>query len=79
MKTAFVLSIASLLMLLSGCQTAPTVCPSQPEPPAKVPLGESFQEQMQRFLSGLLDEPMSYELPSKGAKVGRNEGTRLDH
>lgn len=81
MKPAFVLSIASLLTLLSGCQTAPTVCPSLPEPPAKVPLGPSFQHEIARFLSGSLDEPMSYALPSTGARVGtpsRNEGGRLD-
>lgn len=83
MKRAFARSTAVWLMLLSGCQTAPIVCPKPPEPPAKVPLGESYLVQMQRFLSGSLEEPMNYALPSKGAKVGtpepsRNEGGRLD-
>lgn len=84
MKHACALSIAASLTLLSGCQTAPIVCPKPPDPPARAPLGASFHDEMQRFLSGSLDEPMSYALPSKGAKVGtppepsRNEGGRLD-
>lgn len=84
MKRAFSRSTAAWLMLLSGCQTAPIVCPKPPDPPARAPLGASFHDEMQRFLSGSLDEPMSYALPSKGARVGtqpepsRNEGGRLD-
>ena len=62
-------SALASLMLLSGCATAPTVCPSPAAPPAKVPLGPSFQDEMRRFLSGSLPEPTTSELPSQPAKT----------
>lgn len=62
-------SVLASLMLLSGCATAPNVCPSLPAPPAKVPLGPSFQDQMQHFLAGSLPEPTTSEQPSQPAKT----------
>lgn len=48
-----VLALALPLLLVS-CAAAPSVCPSPPLPPAPVPLGPSFQDRMQLFLSGKL-------------------------
>lgn len=48
-------------LLLASCGSAPSVqCPEpprKPEPPALVPLGPSFQDEMRSFLRGLLPEP----------------------
>lgn len=63
------LLLASAL-LCTSCAVAPTVCPKLPEPPAKVPLGLSFQDEMQQFLRGSLPEPISYELSLPPAKIG---------
>lgn len=52
-------SMLALLTLLSGCASAPTVCPNLPEKPVRVDLGPSFQDQMQDFLKGMLPEPMN--------------------
>lgn len=58
---------ASVMLLLPACKTAPVAippaqvaCPAPP-PLAKVPLGPSFLEQMQSFLSGSLPEQTSSE------------------
>ena len=50
----------SMPLLLQACATAPSA-PQCPPPvqelkPARAPLGQPFQNQMQRFLSGLLPE-----------------------
>lgn len=86
MRPIYSLCSAVLLPWLTACATAPSVPPQCPEPlpplrPPPAPLGPSYVEMMRSFLAGSLDEPMSYALPSKGAKVGtpsRNEGGRLD-
>lgn len=62
--------LASLLSL-SACATAPTVCPKPPAPPAPVPLGPSFQDEMQLFLSGSLPEQTNSEKPSTHASKER--------
>lgn len=60
---------ALLLIALPGCRTAPIASPPvQVEPPrkpplAKVPLGPSFQDEIARFLSGLLPEQTSSARP----------------
>ena len=51
------LSMLVSLTLLSSCASAPSVCPSPPRLPVREPLGESFQPQMQDFLSGKLPAP----------------------
>ena len=66
---ACALSTIALLMLLSGCATAPIDCPRLPEPPARVPLGENFQDRMQQFLSGTLPTPVDYSLHSAPART----------
>lgn len=59
----------TLLLLLPGCRTAPIASPPvQVEPPrkpplAKVPLGPSFRDQMQSFLTGKLPEQTSSARP----------------
>lgn len=65
----FVALAAVSLTLLSGCATAPTVCPNRPAPPAKVPLGPSFQDEMRRFLNGSPPEPTTSVLPSQPVKT----------
>lgn len=72
MKSRSVALVAASLMLLSACASAPSVCPSPPEPPAPVPLGPSFQDEMQRFLNGSLPEQMSYELRLPAARETRS-------
>lgn len=57
------LSTLALLMSLNGCASVQTVCPETPPLTARVPLGESFQQQMQLFLQGSLPEPTSSEQP----------------
>lgn len=69
------LLIASALLCVS-CATAPSVCPKLPEPPAKAPLGPSFQDEMQQFLKGSPPEQTSYELISAPAKTGSGRLTR---
>jgi hypothetical protein len=64
------ISMLALLMLCSGCATVPSACPAPPPPPAKVPLGPSFQDQMESFLKGSLPEPINYALPLENAKGG---------
>lgn len=60
MKTAYALFLASATLLLQACATAPSVplCPPpvQQLKPVRVPLGQPFQDQMQRFLQGKLPE-----------------------
>jgi hypothetical protein len=57
-KTPFsALFLAALLLLCSACATAPIACPSPRVPPAPVPLGPSFQDEMGSFLKGSLPEP----------------------
>jgi len=54
--------VLSLLLLLPACSSAPIASPPQqveaarPPPLAKQPLGPSYLDQMQNFLSGLLSE-----------------------
>jgi len=67
------MSLLLSTLLSAGCATVPPVaqtCPKLPEPPARVPLGPSFQERMDAFLQGKLPEPISYELRSPSAKGG---------
>lgn len=64
------LLLASLLALLSGCVTAPTVqpqvqCPKPPEILNREPLGQSYTDRMQLFLSGKLPEPIDSKTPLK--------------
>jgi hypothetical protein len=60
---------ALLLIALPGCRTAPIASPPvQVEPPrkpplVKVPLGPSFRDRMQSFLTGKLPEPTSSARP----------------
>ena len=75
MKASFAALAAGLLTLLSACTTAPLVCPSPPVPPAPEPLGPSFQDQMQLFLSGKPPELTPYALPLPAAK---DKPTRMD-
>lgn len=63
-------------MLCASCAVAPTVCPKLPEPPAKVPLGPSFQDEMRLFLKGSLPEPISYELSLPPARTGSGGPTK---
>ena len=54
------LSILALGLILQACATAPSVpstCPQFPALDARVPLGQSFQDRTQSFLSGKLPEP----------------------
>ena len=64
------LSIAALLMLLSGCATVQNACQSLLEAPVKAELGPSFQDLMRDFLSGKLPEPMSLDQPLAPATPG---------
>ena len=68
-------SMLILLMLLTGCTTAPRVlvqaiCPRIPEldqpPAAQVP---AFTNRMQSFLQGNLPAPTSYSLTSGSARL----------
>lgn len=65
----FGLSMAVLLMLLSGCATAPSASLKPPSPPARAPLGENFQEEMQRFLNGSLPALKPSDESSKPRKT----------
>lgn len=56
------LSLASMLAsltLLSACESVPRVasCPPTPRLPVREPLGPTYQDRMQDFLSGKLPEP----------------------
>lgn len=62
-------------MLCASCAVAPTVCPKLPEPPARVQLGPSFQDEIATFLQGSLPEPISYELSLPPAKIGSGKPT----
>ncbi len=68
-------SLLASALLCTSCAVAPTVCPKLPEPPAKVPLGPSFQDEMQQFLRGSLPEPISYELSLPPARTGSGKPT----
>lgn len=61
-------SLLLVTVLLTSCASAPTVCPSPPDKPAKVPLGPSFQDEMRSFLQGSLPERTNSEPPSEPAK-----------
>ncbi len=64
-------SMIGLLMLCSGCATAPQiVCPSLPVPPVRVQLGPSFQDEMQMLLQGSPPEPITSDPDSLSAKPG---------
>lgn len=61
------------LLLLPGCGTARIASPPagaecpKPPPLVRVPLGQSYIDQMQLFLSGSLNEPTSSAPPSPPA------------
>lgn len=61
-----VLTLA-LPMLLASCAAAPSACPEpvlvKRSHPAREPLGPSFQDRMQLFLSGKLPEQIDSEQP----------------
>ena len=59
-KTA---SLLASLTILSGCASVQPVpvCPEIPPLTVRVPLGESFQQQMRLFLQGSLPEPTNSE------------------
>lgn len=61
-------SALASLTLLSSCASGPTVCPTPPAPPAAVPLGPSFLDEMRTFLSGSLPEQIPSERSSAPAK-----------
>lgn len=68
-------SALTALLLLPGCQTAPQGPPVQvrcpvPPPLARVPLGPSYTERMQQWLSGSLETPTSTGQLSKPATGG---------
>lgn len=67
-KPRFDTLLLTAMLLLSGCATAPIACLSRPVPPAPEPLGESFQEEMQRLLSGSLLGPTPSAQPSTPVK-----------
>lgn len=55
MKTGAIMLFS--MLSLSGCAAVPTVeCPAIPELTARVPLGQSFQVEMQQLLQGSLPE-----------------------
>ena len=64
------------LLLLPGCSPAPIASPPQqvacpvPPPLARLPLGQSFQDPMQNFLSGKLPAPTSSAQGSPRATGG---------
>lgn len=60
--------LLSVTLLLPACATVQPACTSRPVPPAPVPLGESFQGQMQCFLQGSLQELTNCEQPLTPAK-----------
>lgn len=63
----FVALTLALPMLLASCAAAPSACPEQVmvkrSHPAREPLGPSFQDRMQLFLSGKLPEPTGSAQP----------------
>ena len=64
--------IAASLLILNGCGTVPSVpptCPSIPELTVREPLGPTFRERMQPFLSGKLPERTDSEPLSPPAIV----------
>lgn len=59
MRKLLLPSTLAWLTLLSACASAPAVmkCPTPPRLPAREPLGPTFQDRTQDFLSGKLPEP----------------------
>ena len=69
--------LLSISVILTGCATAPTVtvlesCPILPPLELDLPpdaLERSFSERIRQFLSGSLETPISYGLPSDSVKL----------
>ena len=69
--------LMTMPLLLTACTTVKPVpvvteCPKVPEMELNLPEGaleQSFTDRMANFLQGRLIEPISYELPSKPAKL----------
>lgn len=71
-KPAYVVSLASAMLLLQACATAPVACPSLPVPPAMVEPEHNSVGTMLNFLSGLL--PSETKLPPSSAPAKAGSG-----